>query len=130
MLGPGRWGSKDPFLGIPVLFSEINHVAALCEIVAMHEHLVPDVSLGTHFLNELIEADLLYFALFPKMAGNRLEEPELLRWPNRLGELLPDDAHWSAVIHVADPGPPCPTLYADAPGQSVVVVAGAPLSGS
>jgi len=124
MLGPGRWGSKDPFLGIPVLFSEINHVAALCEIVAMHEHLVPDVSLGTHFLNELIEADLLYFALFPRMAGNALDEAAILRWPNRLGELLPDDANWSAVVHVADPAR-APTLYADAPGQRVVVVEGA-----
>lgn len=121
MLGPGRWGSKDPFLGIPVLFSEINHVAALCEIVAMHEHLVPDVSLGTHFLNELIEADLLYFALFPKMAGNALDEAGILRWPNRLGELLPEDADWSAVVHVADPAPDRPVLYADAPGQRVTV---------
>ena len=121
MLGPGRWGSKDPFLGIPVLFSEINHVAALCEIVAMHEHLVPDVSLGTHFLNELIEADLLYFALFPRMAGNALDEAAILRWPNRLGTLLPDDADWSTVVHVAEPAQ-APTLYADAPGQRVVVV--------
>jgi len=42
MLGPGRWGSRDTFLGIPVMFSEINHVTALCEVVAMHDHLVPD----------------------------------------------------------------------------------------
>lgn len=122
MLGPGRWGSKDPFLGIPVPFSGIHRVAALCEIVAMHAHLVPDVSLGTHFLNELIEADLLYFALFPKRAGNLLDEAAILRWPNRLAALLPADAQWSGVIHVADPAPELPTLYADAPGQRVVVV--------
>ena len=117
MLGPGRWGSKDPFLGIPVLFSEINHVAALCEIVAMHDTLVPDVSLGTHFLNELIEADLLYFALFPKLAGNEIDEPAILRWPNRLGELLPGDAQWAGVIQVAEPAPGALTLYADAAAQ-------------
>ena len=126
MLGPGRWGSRDPFLGIPVLFSEINRVAALCEIVAMHEHLVPDVSLGTHFLNELIEADLLYFALFPKMAGNALDEAAMLCWPNRLAALLPQDVQWSAVIHVAEPVSGLPTLYADAPGQCVTVVGPAP----
>ncbi|MER2552021.1 MAG: PEP/pyruvate-binding domain-containing protein [Thauera sp.] len=126
MLGPGRWGSRDPFLGIPVLFSEINRVAALCEIVAMHAHLVPDVSLGTHFLNELIEADLLYFALFPKLTGNTLDEAAILRWPNRLEALLPADAQWSRVIHVAEPAPGLPTLYADAPGQCVTVVGSAP----
>ncbi|MDP1956824.1 MAG: PEP/pyruvate-binding domain-containing protein, partial [Rhodocyclaceae bacterium] len=47
MLGPGRWGTRDLWLGLPVNFGEINHVAALCEIVGMHESLIPDVSLGT-----------------------------------------------------------------------------------
>lgn len=121
MLGPGRWGSRDPFLGIPVLFSEINHVAALCEIVAMHDNLVPDVSLGTHFLNELIEADLLYFALFPKLPDNAIDEATLLAWPNRLGALLSDDAAWGAVVHVADLAPGVLTLYADATGQRLTV---------
>lgn len=121
VMGPGRWGSSDAFLGVPVRFSEINHVAALCEIVAMHEHLVPDVSLGTHFLNELIEADVLYFALFPKLAGNSLDEAWILRWPNRLAELLPGDAAWADVLHVADPVGEALTLYADAPGQRLSV---------
>ena len=125
MLGPGRWGSRDPFLGIPVLFSEINHVAALCEIVAMHDNLVPDVSLGTHFLNELIEADLLYFALFPKLAGNEVDEATILRWPNRLVELLPADGEWAGVVHVADLAPDVLTLYADATGQRLTVTVAA-----
>jgi hypothetical protein len=128
MLGPGRWGSRDPFLGIPVLFSEINHVAALCEIVAMHENLVPDVSLGTHFLNELIEADLLYFALFPKLAGNQIDEAAILGWPNQLMALLPADGEWAGVVHVVDLAPDTLTLYADAAGQrlTVTMAAGGP----
>ena len=121
MLGPGRWGSRDPFLGIPVVFSEINHVAALCEIVAMHDNLVPDVSLGTHFLNELIEADLLYFALFPKLAGNEVDEAAILRWPNQLAALLPADGEWAGIVHVADLAPGALTLYADATGQRLTV---------
>ncbi len=121
MLGPGRWGSKDPFLGLPVMFSEINHVAALCEIVAMHDNLVPDVSLGTHFLNELIEADLLYFALFPKLPGNELDEAAILAWPNQLALLSPADAEWEAVVHVADLAAGELTLYADALGQRLAV---------
>ena len=36
----------------------------------MHERLVPDVSLGTHFFNDLVEHDMLYVAYFPKKAGN------------------------------------------------------------
>ncbi|MGL1832210.1 PEP/pyruvate-binding domain-containing protein [Rhodocyclaceae bacterium SMB388] len=121
LLGPGRWGSRDPSLGIPVAFSEINHVAALCEIVAMHATLVPDVSLGTHFINELIEADMLYFALFPKMDGNAIDEAALLRGENRLAEIVPDTARWAQVVHVCDVEPGRLTLFADAMQQRVVV---------
>ncbi|ATE59785.1 PEP/pyruvate-binding domain-containing protein [Thauera sinica] len=121
VLGPGRWGSRDLWLGLPVAFAEINHVAALCEIVAMHDNLVPDVSLGTHFLNELIEADMLYFALFPRLAGNHLDEEALQRLPNRLADLLPDAARWSGVLHVADVARGAATLYADAERQQAVL---------
>jgi hypothetical protein len=121
LLGPGRWGTRDPWLGLPVNFNEIKHVAALCEIVAMNENLIPDVSLGTHFLNELIEADMLYFALFPGRDGNRLDEAGILGVPNRLAELLPDAAHHSGAVHVIDVQPRALSLYADAERQQVVV---------
>ncbi|MDP1652256.1 MAG: PEP/pyruvate-binding domain-containing protein [Rhodocyclaceae bacterium] len=122
MLGPGRWGTRDLWLGLPVNFGEINHVAALCEIVGMHESLIPDVSLGTHFLNELIEADMLYFALFPGRAGNGLDEAALLGLPNRLGAILPDAQRWAGAVHVADLAPGTMTLYADAERQQVAVI--------
>lgn len=123
VLGPGRWGSRDPWLGIPVAFAEINHVAALCEIVAMHENLIPDVSLGTHFINELIEADMLYFALFPNKAGNEVDEVAIRRLPNRLTELVQDAERWADVVHVADVDPGAVILYADAERQRVIVTA-------
>jgi pyruvate, water dikinase len=124
MLGPGRWGTRDPSLGLPVAFAEINHVSALGEIVAMHDSLVPDVSLGTHFINELIEADMLYFALFPRRAGNGIDEAALFGLPNRLTELVPDAGRWAEVVHVAEVEPGAVTLYADAEAQRIVVTTG------
>jgi pyruvate, water dikinase len=121
LLGPGRWGTRDPWLGLPVSFNEINHVSALCEIVAMNDNLVPDVSLGTHFLNELIEADMLYFALFPGREGNYLDETSLLRLPNRLLELLPEAEEFADTVRVIDLAPQPATLYADAERQQVVI---------
>jgi hypothetical protein len=121
VLGPGRWGTRDPWLGVPVSFSEINHVAALCEIVAMSENLVPDVSLGTHFLNELIEADMLYFALFPSRAGNRIDESGILSRHNRLLELLPNAQQFENVVRVVDFNQDSVTLFADAERQCVVM---------
>jgi pyruvate,water dikinase len=102
VLGPGRWGTRDPCLGLPVNFTEINRVAALCEIVAMNENLVPDVSLGTHFLNELIEADMLYFALFPGKDGNRIDEDFLMGQANRLADILPGQEGHADAVRVID----------------------------
>ena len=121
MLGPGRWGTRDAWLGLPVVFNEINHVVALCEIVDMHENLTPDVSLGTHFLNELIEADMLYFALFPRRAGNRIDEAAILARPNRLTDIVADAGAWAEAVRVVDFPAGALTLHGDAERQQVAV---------
>jgi hypothetical protein len=102
LIGPGRWGTTTPSLGVPVAFAEIDTAAVLCEIVAMRDDLVPDVSLGTHFFNELVELDLLYLALFPNRKNNAWNREYLERSPNRLAELLPDEAAWADVVRVID----------------------------
>lgn len=90
--GPSRWGTRD---ALARQFSRVlrhqQHMA-ICEIVAMHDSLVPDVSLGTHFINELIEADMLYFALFPGREGNNIDERLIRRQANRLSRIAPDHA--------------------------------------
>lgn len=72
LIGPGRWGTTTPSLGVPVTFSEISNVSFLCEIVKMSEDLIPDVSLGTHFFNDLVEFNILYLALYPDREGTIL----------------------------------------------------------
>jgi hypothetical protein len=124
LLGPGRWGTSSPELGVPVSFSDINRVNVLCEIVAMHEHLVPDVSLGTHFLNELVENNMLYLALFPKQGSNFLNEEFFLKGRNRLLDLVPSAEKWADAVHVIEtkdlPGGSGINLRADAVEQKVV----------
>ena len=100
LLGPGRWGTSSPELGVPVSFHEISGVTALGEIVTMHENLIPDVSLGTHFLNELVEMDMLYVALMPGKGETKLDEERLLACPSVLEDLVPDGSRWSDIIRV------------------------------
>lgn len=102
LLGPGRWGTSSPELGIPVHFSEISRIAVLCEIVAMRENLTPDVSVGTHFLNELVEMDILYMALFPNLQNNYLNEAAFLDAPNILLDCIPGADRWQEVVRVID----------------------------
>jgi len=106
LIGPGRWGTTTPSLGVPVAFAEIDRISALCEIVAMREDLVPDVSLGTHFFNELVEMDILYMALFPGRPGNGWSAAVLDEAPNRLIELVPEASGWCDVVRVIDSSDP------------------------
>jgi hypothetical protein len=102
LIGPGRWGTSIPSLGIPVSFQEISAVSILCEVVAMHKGLVPDVSLGTHFFNDIVEMDMLYCAFYPNKKGNVLKEDLFLNTPNQLKTLLPDQGEWTEMVHVID----------------------------
>ena len=104
LIGPGRWGTSSPSLGVPVTFTEICRVLALCEIVAMREDLTPDVSLGTHFFSELVEMNILYMAVFPRDPKNRLQIPLLKRAPNLLQKLLPEEAAFAHIVRVVEPG--------------------------
>jgi hypothetical protein len=125
LIGPGRWCTNSPSLGVPVSFSEIDRVSVICEIVAMRDDLVPDVSLGTHFFNDLVELDILYFALFPGRPNNHCHREFFLQSPNRLADLLPDAAKWGPLLRVIDfstaSGDGCGArLYANTPEQMVL----------
>ncbi len=125
LLGPGRWGTTTPSLGVPVTFGDIQSVSILCEIVAMRDDLVPDVSLGSHFFNEIVEMDMLYLALFPANPGNVLNANLLAEVPNHLETLMPAAARWADCIRVVDgsdfgPGHPI-IIHANALLQQVQV---------
>ena len=102
LLGPGRWGTTTPSLGVPASFSEVSTVSALCEIVAMRDDLIPDVSLGTHYFSDLVEMDILYLALFPAREDNFLNHAFLEQSPNKLAQLIPEAEEWSKVVRVID----------------------------
>ncbi len=126
LLGPGRWGTSSPDLGIPVPFAEINQVSVLCEIVTMRENLIPDVSLGTHFLNELVEMNILYLAIFPQKNRDFLNEEFFLNHRNRLPDLVPNPGMWADLVRVVDaadvvPQGRCIALLADATRQEATV---------
>jgi hypothetical protein len=101
LVGPGRWGTSMPELGIPVSFSDIRHATILCELAVMHEGLSPDVSLGTHFFNDLVEMDILYLAVQPIHQGAVHRLGWFLDAPNHLAEFHPAAAaKWAEAVRV------------------------------
>ncbi|MGD0744951.1 MAG: PEP/pyruvate-binding domain-containing protein [Verrucomicrobiota bacterium] len=102
LIGPGRWGTSMPALGLPVSFAEINTASVICELTLMHKGLVPDVSLGTHFFNDLVEMDMLYLAVSPGREGHALNEEFIRQRPNQLTQLLPSAGALAQTLWVVD----------------------------
>jgi hypothetical protein len=103
LLGPGRWGSRgDIRLGVPVTYSDINHTAMLIEIARRSGGVTPDVSFGTHFFQDLVEAAIRYLPLYPDDEQVVFRELFFTRSPNILGELLPEFRPLQEVVRVID----------------------------
>jgi len=58
LIGPGRWGSADRWLGIPVSWNEISGVGAIIETTA--ENLKADPSQGSHFFHNITSLGISY----------------------------------------------------------------------
>ncbi|MDA3899918.1 MAG: PEP/pyruvate-binding domain-containing protein [Spirochaetes bacterium] len=103
LIGPGRWGTTTVSLGIPVTFSEICRAACVCEVVEMREGLIPDVSLGTHFFNDLVEFDILYLAFYPHKDGNSIDKSFFTESPNVFKDYIQDNDSYQDIIRVIKP---------------------------
>ena len=102
LLGPGRWGTSSPSFGIPVSSAEINNFTVICEMAEKIGELIPDVSLGTHFFNNIVESDILYLVLYPEKKGYMLNRNFFLEAHNSLADLFPDSARWANAIKIIE----------------------------
>ena len=103
LMGPGRWGSRgDIKLGVSVTYSDINNTAMLIEIARKQKDYVPDLSFGTHFFQDLVEAKIRYLPLYPDDPGILFNEDFLTNSENIFSKLVPDFSHLADVINVID----------------------------
>lgn len=92
LIGPGRWGSKgDIKLGVPVNYSDINNTSALIEYARKNGDYLPELSFGTHFFQDLVEADIKYLPLYPDENGNLFNNEFFYDTPNSLSNFLDVD---------------------------------------
>ncbi|MCF8224553.1 MAG: pyruvate, phosphate dikinase [Bacteroidales bacterium] len=61
LLGPGRWGTADPFIGIPVKWSQISNARVIVETSL--EDFPLDASLGSHFFHNVTSMNVGYFSI-------------------------------------------------------------------
>jgi pyruvate,water dikinase len=103
LMGPGRWGSRgDLKLGVRVSYSDISNTAAVVEIARKKGNSQPDLSFGTHFFQDLVEAQIRYLPFYPDDQGAIFNEKFFLESPNILPQIAPEFAYLADTIKVID----------------------------
>lgn len=76
LVGPGRWGSTNPTLGVPVSYAQICNCGCLVELSLPSYGMSPELSYGTHFFLDMDSDGILYLPVFEGQEGNRFNR----RW--------------------------------------------------
>jgi len=120
LLGPGRWGTTTPSLGVPVSFAEINKVAVLAEIAYESGNLMPELSFGTHFFQDLVETDIFYLAIFPQKGNVFFNKDCFSHMPNLLTHFSPESNKYTDVVKVYETDHEQLQIMCDIVSQKVV----------
>ena len=100
LMGPGRWGSNDINLGVRVRYADINHTKVLIEIARQTGSYIPEVSFGTHFFQDLVEAGIYHLPLYPDEKNVRFNEDFFQNTPNALAKIAPEYQKFEDVVKV------------------------------
>ncbi|RLE16215.1 MAG: hypothetical protein DRJ14_08940 [Acidobacteria bacterium] len=114
MFGPGRWGTCDVKLGVNVRYGDINNCAVLVELAEKESGFSSDVSYGTHFYLDLIEANIFPLSIFLDDPATEFNSGLILGANNQLIDLLPDYKEFAKMIRVVD-------LEKETPGQRLSI---------
>jgi hypothetical protein len=87
-VGPGRWGSTNTDLGVPIDYGDIYNARALVELAGQGYGLPPEPSLGTHFFQDILEAQIYPLAVYLDDPQSSFNRAFFEQSPNHLDEVL------------------------------------------
>jgi hypothetical protein len=127
LIGPGRWGTSSPELGVTARFAQLSNVNVLCESSFESEDLMPELSFGSHFFQDLVESDIFYGAIFEKdcVQGKKsIYQLDLLSGLRELYHSIPNSLEsYKDIIRVYDASPIKLTLLSNSTSDETVCYA-------
>jgi hypothetical protein len=99
-IGPGRWGTSTPDLGISVGYGDIYHSRALVELTGTGIGPEPDPSFGTHFFQDLLESNIYPLAIYLDDADASFNRDFFYHTPNHLSNIFPGEENFPACLRL------------------------------
>jgi len=99
-VGPGRWGTSTPDLGVHVAYGDIHNTLALVELSGEAIGASPEPSFGTHFFQDLMEAHIYPLAVFLDDKDARFNHDFFYKTPNRLLKFISVDKRLTRTLRL------------------------------
>ena len=97
-VGPGRWGTSNPDLGIHIDYADIFNSKALIELVGGLNGVAAEPSLGTHFFQDLLEGQI--YPLSISIGRDHFNQPFFQSTPNRLSKWIEVEGALEKVLRL------------------------------
>ena len=101
-VGPGRWGTNNPDLGVTIGYGDIYHTRALVELTGRGIGPAPEASFGTHFFQDLVESNIYPLAIYLGDKDVIFNRAFFYDTPNRLPSFIPDLGNLQDCLRVID----------------------------
>jgi hypothetical protein len=101
-VGPGRWGTRNPDLGVFIAYADIYNTRALIELSGPWIGTAPEPSFGTHFFQDLVEANIYPLAVYLEDEDVIFNRDFFYRTPNQLAATLPADEALASCVRLIE----------------------------
>lgn len=102
-VGPGRWGTANPDLGVSIGYSDIYNTRSLIELTGSGiGPSAPEPSFGTHFFQDLVEANIYPLAIYLDDEDAVFNRDFFYKTPNSLADIMPDEASLTDCLRVIE----------------------------
>ena len=120
LIVPGRIGTTSPELGVPTSFADISAFEIICETEEIKAGYNPELSYGSHIFQDLVEAQILYTAVFNNPQTIRFNPGVLKNCPDLIAS-FGDIEGLTDIVHVYDVSNAGSNVYNDIANEHLVI---------
>lgn len=120
LIVPGRVGTTSPELGVPTSFADISAYDIICETEESRAGYNPELSYGSHIFQDLVEAEILYTAIFQGEKTKKYSPEKLTSSKDLINEFDYSDV-LEGVIHIYDVSDRKCEVYNDVASEHLLI---------